>query len=899
MWYNKNLLEIEQELQTNINQGLTTKQIKERIKKNGKNELLNAKKLLWYKIFLLTFLEPLSLILIISGIISIIIEHFLNKNIYWLDLCIIFIIILVNAIIQTIEQLKTCKSIDSFKKITINTAIVKRNNNIMEISANELVIGDIVFLNAGKYIPADIRIIISNNLQIDESNLTGESIPVIKNNKIIKNQNIILTEQYNMAFMSTFVTNGKGIGIVVTTAIESEIGKISKHILNIKNKKTTLQIKLLQLTKIITIFAIILAILVLFIFYIKDNNNWLSNIMTITTIAIAIIPESLMIIVSIILTFSIKKMAKIKVIIKQLDVIETLGMLNVICCDKTGTLTKNKMIVKKIWINNQIWTKKQFKQKNNNKNFFFHFTNCLMLCNDVLFYKNKKIGDPTEIALIEYIKKYSQYFNWKNILNKKYKRIVEIPFDSNRQIMSTINQINLKKYVYTKGSVEKILKISTQIYLNNKIIPLTQQIKQKINEKHIILSNQSFRIISLAYKVYKEKETIEKKLIFLGLVALIDPLRKEANIMIQQAHKAGIRVIMITGDYQTTAFSIAKKLNIAYTQKEMITGTEINQLSDIELQKKLIFVNIFARATPEHKTRIINNLQKLNFTVAMIGDGINDAPSLSQANIGIAMGINSTDIAKNSANIILQNNNFLNIIDGIIEGRNIFQKIKKIIIFNISTNIAQILSFLIILIIFGIKPFNSINILWFNLIIETILSIPIGFDNNDNNLIFDYSYHKNISFFYKNWITIFFIAIITCICVVTTFCICYYITPDKYIQLYTKASTILVMSCSPAIYVYIIRLLSNFKSKNKPQKMLINWYLIISIMIVLILNFIIIFTPIIRDIFLLIKIKNNKNIIPYNIMSLSWIMIIISIIMMCIPAILLLCYKIIRTWINK
>ncbi|WP_368486455.1 cation-translocating P-type ATPase [Spiroplasma sp. DGKH1] len=885
MWFNKTEEELEQELETNIEQGLTTEQAQAKLKKNGKNELVKTKNRHWSLIFLLALIEPLSLILIVAGVISIVVERIINQHIDFIDFIVIMTIVIINALIQTIQQMKARKSLEALQQLTIPMAVVKRDGEIVEIPAVELVVGDVVILEAGKYIPADIRLVEASNLQIDESALTGESVPVEKNSKIINKDKLVLAEQHNIAFMSTFITNGRAIGVVVANAVDSEIGKIAKSVSETKQNKTPLQLRLAKLTKWVSAFAVILAIAVFVFFYFMDENDWPVNMMTSVTIAIAVIPESLMVIVSVILSLSTKRMSNVNVIVKKLDAVETLGSVNIICSDKTGTLTQNKMTVKEVIFDNNILKTTAYKYHKDSPH-HQHFINCLTLCNDAINEKKEKIGDPTEIALVDFTRAITiRETEWR----KKYKRVDEIPFDSDRKLMTTVNKVNSKKIVYTKGAIDQLLEHCTKIYLDEKIIPLTAELKKIVHAEAMKLSHEALRVLAFAFKE-QDDSPLESDLIFLGAVGMIDPPRPEAIVAIEKAHHAGIRVVMITGDHKVTAFAIAQQLKIVDSEENVMSGHQIDSIDNDQLKEKLKTMNVFARVNPEHKTRIVECLQELNYVVSMTGDGVNDAPSLSKADIGVAMGITGTDVSKEAANIILQDDNFSTIIKGVEEGRNVYQKIKRAIIFVISANIAQVLAFLLISIITTIKPFESVNILWFNLIIETLLAIPIGLDHNDGSLMLDKPRNKKESFFSHELLTLFFISFITAASVIAAFFIGREVFDSNADA---KIAAVLVMTCAPAIYVYAIRL-PNYKIKYH-QKHKLNYYLLGSILLTLVLNFMIVYIPGLNQIFL----NDPTGMIYSTPPILSWQMSLVSLAMMCVPLVGIILYGQIRHLIKR
>ncbi len=885
-WFNKTDKELEQEFETNLSSGLSLEQAQEKLVKNGKNELPKPKNKHWSLIFLYSLLDPLSIILIIAGIASVVIQKVVNNKIHVIDFAVILCIVLLNAFIQTIEQVKAKKSLESLKKMTIPVAVVKRDGDIIEIPANELVVGDIVILEAGKYIPADIRILEASNLFIDEAALTGESVPIEKNSIVLTKQKLVLADQTNMAFMSTFITNGRAIGIVVANAVNSEIGKIAAGVVKAKQEKTPLQIRLTKLTKVVSIFAILLAIFVFVFFLLTDENSWPINLMTSVTIAIAVIPESLVVIVSVILSLSVKRMARVNVIVKKLDAVETLGSVNVICSDKTGTLTQNKMTVKEVIFNNETMKESAFRFETDNRA-AFHFINCLTLCNDAINAKKERIGDPTEIALIDFTRRFTisevKY-------REQYARILEVPFDSARKLMSTVNRVNKQEFVYEKGALDQLLKHCHKIYLNNKIIPLTATMKEELQEKALELSSQALRVLAFAFKEYDKKE-IESDLIFLGAVGMIDPPRPEAVEAVKRAHEAGIRVIMITGDHKATALAIAKDLNLATSEANVISGHQIDSMNNKELQEKFRDVSVFARVNPDHKTRIVECLQAMNYVVSMTGDGVNDAPSLSKADIGVAMGITGTDVSKEAANIILQDDNFSTIIHGVEEGRNVYHKIKRAIAFVCAAQLANVLTFIIISVSTQIKPFDSVNILWFNLVVETLMAIPIGLGDNDNRLMLDKPRNKKESFFTNSLGTILYLAFVTAGTVIATF----FIGKEVFNNVEdAKIATILVMACSPVIFAFAIQL-PNYQIKAHHKMEPTNYYLLGASLIALALNFLIIYAPGLNLIFLSTANENKFETSPL----LSWQMSIISLGMMVIPLLLLLAYDGVRKFIGR
>ncbi len=907
MWYKKTKDEIVTTLHTNFENGLSQNQVNAKVKKYGLNKLSTIKNRRWFTIFLLGFLEPLSLVLLIAGILMISIEIAFQFEIDWIEFFVLIATVVINCTIQTVEQMRAKKSLDALQKLTVPMVTVRRDQTSVNILATNLVPGDIVHLEVGKYIPADIRIINSQQLRIDESSLTGESVSVEKNHQPMTKSTSILSEQKNMAFMSTFITGGRCEGIVVETGKNTEIGKIAHSISIAKSIKTPLQKRIMKLTKMIAIIAVLISVSFFVFLYLTNSSHWPSYIVLSVLIAIGVIPESLMVIISVILSISVQKMAKIKVIVKKMDAIETLGSLNVICSDKTGTLTKNKMVVQEVIFNNEKIKKIHAFKFNPKKLQDMHWMNSLVLCNDAINENDKWIGDPTEIALVDYTRPFLQSeTKWRS----KFPRIEEKPFDSHRKLMSTINLVNKKHVLYVKGALEEILKSCEFVFLKNKIIKMTNENKKKIMKYQLHLSKSGLRVLGFGVKLnLLSHEIDENNLIFLGAVAMIDPPREEVVSSIIKARKAGIETIMITGDHKETALSIAKRLKIAKTIDEVMDGHTIDQLSNEELLAKIPNIRVFARVNPEHKTKIVQLLQKQEKVVAMTGDGVNDAPSLMNANVGIAMGITGTDVAKDAAKIILQDDNFSTIIKGIEQGRNVFQKIRRAIIFVFASNIAEVLVFTILSIygrLFGanIEPLGTINILYFNLIVETFLAIALSLSDDDRTIMYNPPYDKNLSFFKHAWSTMIFIIMMTTFSVILTFFIAVYCFGNG--NLYdanAKIATIFVMVSAPVFYVYVLKLpkhhqhLQKTKRKSKQKH---NYYLIFTMIAIFGINMLLIYTNGIRDAFIKVIIKEQFGLIAQSPTPiLSWQVSLIAFAMSFAPAVSLLMFNRVNNWINN
>ena len=719
MWHTKKIDDAIKELNSNASTGLSTSQASELISKNGKNSLNKTSK----KSILKMIFEQLNNILIYILIIAAILSFFLGEP---KEALIIFLVIILNASIGIFQESKAEKSLEALKNLSSPKALVKRDNEIIEINSEDLVVGDIVILETGRIIPADLRLIESVNLKIDESTLTGESIPIDKNsNETYEDINLPLGDKKNLAFMSTTVIYGRGTGVVVETGMNTEIGKIASFLDNSQTELTPLQKKLNNLGKQLGILTIAISIIIMVIGLIQGNDLF-EIFLTSISLAVAAIPEGLPTIIAMVLAIGVQKMIKKNAIVRKLSAVETLGSVNIICSDKTGTLTVNKMTVVKFFSNNTLLDASKF-DINNEANKLLIKNMCL--CNDATYSENSKTGDPTEIALLEFSSVHNQKMN--------YKRLREIPFDSDRKLMTTVNNINDKFYSFTKGAVDNLLSLCTKVLINNEILDLTDSIKNKILENAETMANNALRTLGFAYKeiVHLREEEFENNLVFLGMVGMIDPPREEVKDSIEKAKKSGIKTIMITGDHKNTAFTIAKDLKIADNINQAMLGSEIDNLTDEEFKEKIKNISVFARVSPEHKVKIVRALKSSGNIVSMTGDGVNDAPSLKMADVGIAMGITGTDVSKNASDIILTDDNFKTIITAVEEGRNIFNNIKKSILFLLTCNLGEIITiFLSILFNFPI-PLNPTHLLWINLITDSLPALSLGVDTHDKDVM--------------------------------------------------------------------------------------------------------------------------------------------------------------------
>lgn len=739
MWYKETITTATKKLGTNLDTGLTDEQVKKQLERFGENvfeeyEKPSILKLLWEQInsLLIYILIGAALISLFVGEIS--------------DAIIILLVIILNSVIGVVQESKAEKSLEELKKIASPKALVKRDGVIQEIPSSQVVPGDLVIIDAGRLIPADLRLVETANLKVEESSLTGESVPVDKDANWIAKEDVPLGEQKNSAFMSTIATYGRGMGIVINTGMKTEIGKIAKMLSSQEKELTPLQKKLAELGKLLGIGAIAISVLIFFIGYFQGREP-LEMFLIAVSLAVAAIPEGLPAIVTIVLALGVQRMIKRHAVVRKLPAVETLGAVSVICSDKTGTLTQNKMTVTNIYTNSNRFSIDQYDLNNITKK---RLIESIILCNDATATADEKTGDPTEIALIEAGNKLG--LNQVDV-NKQYPRVNEIPFDSDRKMMTTIHQFGDKYLVVAKGALESIIKRTAYIEEENKRMPATTEAKKKVIQAAAEMSNEALRVLAVAYKIIQPTnhlDNIEQDFILLGLTGMIDPPREEVKPSIATCKKAGIQTVMITGDNHQTAFAIAKELGIAEHIDETMTGAELNEISDQTLTKKVPHIRVFARVSPEHKVRIVKALKANGKIVSMTGDGVNDAPSLKQADVGVAMGITGTDVAKGAADIVLTDDNFATITSAVEEGRNIYKNIKKSILFLLSCNLGEIIALFIGILLGWPAPLTAVHILWVNLITDTLPAISLGVDPDDPDVMKDKPRNPNAKIFSKN-----------------------------------------------------------------------------------------------------------------------------------------------------
>ena len=730
MWHTLSINEVQRKLRTNISKGITEEEAQKRREKYGENKLQEQKKESLFKRFIKQFNDFMIIILIIAAIISAVIAKVEGSNDY-IDSIIIIAIVILNSIMGVVQEAKAEKSLEALKKMSAPVAKVKRDGKIVTIKGTEVVPGDIVILEAGNYVPADCRLIQSYSLKIEESSLTGETIPVLKEANTVLNPKSPLGDMVNMAFATTIVVNGHAEAIVTETGMNTNVGKIAKMIIVNEAPETPIQKKLGEVGKTLGIGCLVICAFIFVIGLIKKIEP-IEMFMTSVGLAVAAIPEGLPAIVTIMLSIGVTKMAKKNSIIRKLPAVETLGSSSVICSDKTGTLTQNKMQVTKVM-------DVKGEALNATTDFILELGT---LCTDVEI-KNENnvkeaVGEATEVAIANYAILHNKD---REELCEKYKRVNEIPFDSERKMMTTIHIVNGKYRVITKGAPDVLLKKCTKCYENGSIVSLDSGKMSKIEGYNNQMANSALRVIAVAYKDYDnlptqiESGTIENNLNFVGLLGMIDPPREGVKDAVSTCKKAGIKTVMITGDHIATAKAIAKDLGILKNNELAITGAELDQISDNELKRNIMNYSVFARVSPEHKVRIVKAFQSTGAVVAMTGDGVNDAPALKNADIGIAMGKNGTDVAKNAADIILTDDNFVTIVEAVKQGRNIYDNIKKAIHFLIATNIGEIVTIFMGLVL-GLKsPLLAIQLLWINLVTDSLPAIALGLENPEKDIM--------------------------------------------------------------------------------------------------------------------------------------------------------------------
>ena len=747
-WFNKTVEDVAKELGTNIGTGLTQNQVDEKLEKYGLNELKQQKKKSLFVKFLEQFKDFMIIILIIAAIVSGAISIAQGEAIT--DSIIILIVVIANAIIGVAQEAKAEKSLEALQKLSGHEAKVLRNGSVLVVPASDLVPGDIVVLDTGDYVPADLRIIEAINLKSQEASLTGESVPVEKQVQKIDQEEVPIGDRINMLFSSSLITYGRGKAIVVETGMNTEVGKIAGMLSSSDERETPLQAKLNSLGKTLGIVSLIICA-VIFAAGMLQGRDAVSMFMTAVSLAVAAIPEGLAAVSTIVLAIGVQKMVKKNAIVKNLPAVETLGSATVICSDKTGTLTKNQMTVQKMFVNDHVYDMVNLddivKYENANQEVKLLVYNG-MLCNDTKIAEDGTLtGDPTETALVDIAFKLGFTKNLYNTMP----RVDEIPFDSERKLMTTVHEVNGKYLVFTKGGIDELLAICNSHIEDGNESNNFNEYRARINDVNETMAKDAMRVLGFAYKELDYKpntEDLEKDLTFVGMYGMIDPPREEAKVAVEKCKTAGIKTVMITGDHKITATAIARDLGILQNDSEAITGTELDKISDEDLKKNIRNYSVYARVAPEHKVRIVNAWQSQGEIVAMTGDGVNDSPALKQADIGCAMGIVGTDVAKEAADVILTDDNFATVVSAVEEGRRIYDNILKVIQFLLSSNIGEIVVLLLATLgtslfakWFGITDISHleillpIHILWINLITDSLPALALAFDPANKDIM--------------------------------------------------------------------------------------------------------------------------------------------------------------------
>ena len=747
MDYKGSINEVVKKHGTDPKRGLTSSEASARLEKYGPNMIESSnKKSIWKKIFE-QIADPMVLLLIAAAIVS----AFTGDAI---ECAIIIAIVVINAIMSIIQEGKAEDSVAALQKMSSPEATVIRDGKRGHVKAEDLVPGDIVILETGDIIPADMRLIETSNLKIDESSLTGESVAVEKDASFTTNEDVGIGDRENYAHSSSIVTYGHGIGLVTGTGSNTEIGKIATSLDEVEDKDTPLQNQLKKLSKVLAILVIVVCIAVFAVGYLRGGADLLENFMIAVSLAVAAIPEGLTAVVTIVLSIGMNRMAERKAIVKNLLSVETLGSTTVICSDKTGTLTQNEMTITKVYTNDTEYEvegsgyrpegeiRDENKQVVESDDQIKLLMTIASLCNDANLIRDgeeyKITGDPTEGAMLSFAEKWN--INQED-LNEKHPRIQEIPFDSTRKMMTTFHELDGKYYAMTKGAPDIIMKNSSNILIDGNLIEFSDAKRKELADENNNLASQALRVMAYAFKPLESLDTdlttenIEHDMVFVGLTGMIDPPRPEARAAVAECHASGIDVIMITGDYFETALAIAKDLGIADSRDQAMQGSELNDKTHEEIREIVKTKRIFARVSPENKVQLVKALEANDNVVAMTGDGVNDAPAIKNADIGISMGITGTDVAKDASDMILVDDNFATIVNAVEEGRVIFSNIKKFVSFLLSCNIAEVLIVFISILLGLPSPLTPIQLLWLNLVTDAFPALALGVEPAEPGLM--------------------------------------------------------------------------------------------------------------------------------------------------------------------
>lgn len=846
-WYQMSEVMILDKLKTGY-KGLNSKEAEERTAEYGYNELAEKKGKSIWRMLLEQFSDVLVIILLVAAVISGILGEIS-------DAAVIMIVVVLDAVLGVVQENKAEKSLSALKKMTSPGAVAIRNNSAVEIPARELVPGDIILLESGRYVPADCRIIEASSLKIEESSLTGESAPVDKITGAILQEEVPIGDRANMAYMSSMVTYGRGVAVVVNTGMDTEIGKIASMIQSEEKYLTPLQKRLEELGKALGIIAVIICAAMFFI-GVLNGRNYFEMFMTAISLAVAAIPEGLPAVVTIVLSIGVTRMAKKNAVIRKLPAVETLGCATVICTDKTGTLTQNKMTVTKLFIDNNLLNSDSI--ENDRGEDLETLLKIITLCNDSrLVEDDGKIsttGDPTETSLVEL--SYRCGINKKEI-DIRHKRVGEIPFDSERKLMTTINEYDGSLRVSVKGAPDILLKRCRFILENGRIREINDLDISAIKKANENMAENALRVLGAGYKDIdelpdnKSSDSVERDLVFAGLVGMIDPPRKEAMEAVKLCINAGIKPVMITGDHKITAKAIAEELGILDSGHLAISGAELDNISDEQLKKDIDRYRVYARVSPAHKVRIVQSWQSNGEIVAMTGDGVNDAPALKKADIGAAMGITGTDVAKEAADMVLADDNFATIVSAVKEGRVIFTNIRKTILFLLSCNIGEILTLFTATAFGWSEPLIPIQILWINLITDTLPALALGVDTVGKGIMKQEPRDPQAGIFSEGLGVRIAIGGI----MIGGLSLLAYRTGLKYSLTTARTETFIVLSLSQIVHAYNAR--SRTKSLFK-LGIFSNKYLNAAAVLSILLQLVVIFVPFLRGIFKVVFLSGSQ-----------------------------------------
>lgn len=726
-FYNESISELYERLDTNIH-GLSLEEAKKRLEKYGENKLADQKRKSNFLLFLEQFNDFMVILLICASLFSAVVSYIQHES--YADSIIIIVIVIINAVLSFVQEKKADAAIDELNKMFVTNNYVIRNGEKKLVDVREIVVGDIVELEAGDYVSADARVISSEKLEINESTLTGESKSIKKDNNDIFEEKE-LYERKNMVFAGCNVINGHAFVLVCATGMNTELGKIATSLTTKKADITPLQKKVNQISRVLT-YVVLAIIFVMMGLGLLMKNDFFDILMLSISLAVAAIPEGLSSIITIILSLGMSTMAKRNVIIRKMASVETLGSTDIICSDKTGTITQNKMLVKSIFVNDILYTDKDIVPS------VFLLKLCASLCQNVVKNENGYMGDETEVSIYKYLE--STNFSVDNC-----KRLKEYPFDSDRKMMSTINQFGDSVYSFTKGSLDAVINNCKSYVINDKVYDIDEEYKKKIFAIEKDLSRKSLRLLAFAYK-RQDFDNPETDMIFIGMIGMMDPPRESVPNAIDVCYHAGLKPVMITGDSINTAIAIAKSVNIIDSDEKAIEGKYIDKMTDDELLEAVKKYQVYARITPSAKLRIVEALQSLGYVVAMTGDGVNDAPAIQKADIGIGMGITGTEVVKKVADCILVDDSFSTIVDGVEEGRRITTNIKKVILYLLAGNIIEVILVFASMLL-NMEMFTTLQLLWINLVTDSIPAIMLAFEKSEKDIMENEPNRVNTSFF--------------------------------------------------------------------------------------------------------------------------------------------------------